>query len=636
MGMGTGTGVQLEESVGSRTIDEIITKAARHLMDRQEPDGYWSECFDTGVMADAQTLISLALLGISDPDWAEPLLLRIRSHQRWDGSWGVHPEDEGDLSTTVECYYALTLYQRWPTFDAERQTRSYILSHGGLTRYRNLTRIFLAVGGEIPWSWLPSPRLYSWLFGRRSPVRIWDIVTFTRLHVAPMLLLSAMRYVACDVPVRLLAGLVSNPTALSEVNERRNRPGLSHGTLRRMFRCLKWMLEEREADGTAAGYHSSSFLLLFVLRAFEYPLNHPQVSTVLASMRRNLRLDWATGEGHQQTCNANVWNTAIALQGASAAGIPIDDLRIRRSASYLIRRQHRSIGTWVLKNPCRPGGWAFSDNNSTHPDNDDTVACLEALYPFRNEFRDAWWGGVHWLLGMQNRDGGWSAFEKDCAKNWLEWIPANDMKRAMTDPSTPDMTGRVVAFLLRHQILPPEHLQVQRAIRWLCQRQEADGTWFGRWGTTYIYGTWCVVKALVTVDSVQTRQSLRWAKNWFLSIQQPDGSFGESCNSDRHGRYLGVTRGTPTQTAWALDALLDLYEFEVEQRERIRLLDGADLAATWLIEQATEDGTWMETVPTGSAFPGSLHIRYEVYPKVWPLIALCHFRAVDRTRTEGR
>ncbi|KPV45701.1 prenyltransferase/squalene oxidase repeat-containing protein [Alicyclobacillus ferrooxydans] len=624
-------GFSTETRLEKDALEHTIHKAVQRLMESQDKGGFWAECFDTGVMPDAQTVVYLHLLGVNDTEWTDPLLERILSNQRENGAWGVYPGDEGDLSTSVECYYALQLYGRWDNHTEKKSlAKHFILRNGGLKRCRNLTKILLAIGDEIPWSWLPSPRLYLLLFSDWSPLSIWDIVTFTRLHIPPMLALSTFEYVEHSNEAPILRELV--PEA-----QQRNLRFLSRGCfgrrptsnmLHRLFRCLKWMLEKREEDGTAAGYHSSTFLIIFALRALGYEKNHPEIQALLHAMRKSLFVDPETGYAHQQTCDAHVWNTALSVKALQASRMMPQPSAVRKAIRYLVSKQHRTVGEWVIKNSSPPGGWAFSSNNTTHPDIDDTVACLEVLFPFRLEHEQVWQKGVHWLMGMQNKDGGWSAFEKDCNKRWLEWIPANDMRRAMYDPSTPDITARVVEFLIHHQVLPLDDSKINRAIRWLRKHQEPDGSWFGRWGTTYIYGTWCAIKALTAAEVSSGDETMRKAKEWLLGVQRVDGSFGESCQSDLQGRFVPLNKGLPTQTAWGLDALLHLYQMEESHREQRRLQRACRKAADWLLAQA-DNGAWREDVPTGSAFPGALHIRYHIYPKVWPIMALSHYRSVE-------
>lgn len=606
-------------------LDETIHAALETVLNSQNSEGFWSDCFDTGAMPNAQTAIALYLLGVADAEWTNSLLSQIMSTQRCDGSWSVYPTGEGDLSTTVECYYALQLYGYWDGYKERRSlAEDFILRSGGLKQCRNLTKMFLALGGEISWNWLPSPRLYLLLFSSWFPVGIRDIVTFTRLHVAPMLLLSSMKFVSDKRSEPVLKNLMwTTELHVETLTERRS---LSPRMYRPLFRCLKWVLERREADGTVAGYHSSTLLVIFTLRAFGYEENHPDIQNMIHAMRKSLYVSEEAGYGHQQTCDAHVWNTALAVK-AILATEELQPIAVENAVCYLASKQQRNFGEWFLKNPRQPGGWAFSSNNTIHPDIDDTVACLEALYPYRMQFEKSWWLGVNWLLGMQNKDGGWSAFDKNCNKRWLEWIPANDMKRTMCDPSTPDISGRVVEFLILHHILPIQDQKILRALRWIRKHQESDGSWFGRWGTTYIYGTWCAVKALVAAEVSSCDDSLRRAKEWLLTIQHIDGSFGESCQSDIQGRFVPLEDGLPTQTAWGLETLLYLYKCEEVRTEKRRIWMACEKATHWLLTHS-HNHTWIEEMPTGSAFPGVLHIRYHIYPKVWPLIALSHYRVV--------
>lgn len=618
----------------TEVLSSVIAQAVDHLSLAQCSDGAWHECFDTGVMADAQTVIALALLGISDADWTNPLLTRIEQQQRVDGSWSVYPGAGGDLSTTVESYYALALHHRFEARpQAQSAARNFILRQGGLKPVRNLTKMFLAVGGEIPWSWLPSPRLYSWLFAKWSPVHVKDLVTFTRIHVSPMLILSALRYVsplAKEGPfLRDLLRKQDEQEHVPRDNAAILPSGLPHWLRKRLTLAMNMLSEEREADGTLAGYHSSTFLLLFILQALGYDKKSPQFAVPLQALHSNLYRFSNPERAHQQTCNSHVWNTALAVNTLQSTRMAPHSLTLRKGIHYLQSKQHNSANR-LLHSGC----WGFSNDNTSHPDLDDTVAALKALHVPGREHESRWQQGAQWVLSMQNRDGGWAAFERNCHKQWLEWLPANDMRRAMSDPSTADITGTVLEFLLRYGVVPADDERVIRAIEWLCDHQEKDGSWFGRWGITYIYGTWSAIRGLTAAPSSCHQSHLKRAKLWLLSIQRSDGSFGESCDSDLQGAYTALGQGVPTQTAWGLDALVHLLEAEEGSDDHRQLLRAADLASRWLLESGA-DGRWSDSIPTGSAFPGALHIWYHIYPKVWPLTALVHYRDF-LMKSEGR
>ncbi|QQE81017.1 prenyltransferase/squalene oxidase repeat-containing protein [Alicyclobacillus sp. SO9] len=648
-------------STASSLVQETISAGIRRLLASQQRDGAFTDCFDTGVMSDAQTVISLFLLGVKDSDWTDPLLRRIERKQRSDGVWEVYPGGGGDLSTTVECYYALELHGRWQQASRlESAATKFIKNHGGLKNCRNLTKVFLAAAGEVPWSWLPSPKIYSWLFADHTPIRLSQLVMFTRLHVPPMLVLSSLRYISKAVKSPVLQHLVMKNKSVvayrrpfgreharlallkrmgsSRRTERIHTVNTTQSRGKRFNKCISFMLNERESDGTLAGYHSATFLLLLSLRALQYSEKDGMFTVTLDSMKKNLYMH-DDEAGHQQTCNSYIWNTAIAVQALETAGTG-DIPPVRLGVEYLLAKQQVTAnmqgitaGDRRFALPALAGAWGFSSNNHKHPDTDDTVSCLEALYPFRKDYKGAWQQGVQWLLAMQNNDGGWSAFERNSGKKWLEWIPANDMKRSMSDPSTSDITGRVLEFILRRAGMPRSHPVVVRALDWLMRHQNSNGSWFGRWGTPYTYGTWCAVRALSAARVSSSGAAMEKAKEWVVAHQRLDGGFGESCASDVEGRYVPTFESISTQTAWGLDTIIHLLKQETQPNQRKRLYEAADRAARWLLYSA-RDGTWEESFPTGSAFPGSLHIHYEIYPKVWPLMALCRYQ--DVLRTEGR
>jgi sporulenol synthase len=618
-----GSGGEAFESLG-----RVLEDGLERLVASQAQDGSWQHAFDTGVMPDAQTAIGLYLLGEQAWDWVRPLLVRLQAMQEEHGGWSVYPGDGGDLSTTVECYYALTLWRAWPVGSelAKCRAEKFIRERGGLRKCRNLTKTWLAVGGEILWRELPSARWYSMLLRRWSPIRLEQLTIFTQLHIVPMLLLGHLRYVSPYAKAPVLADL--------DMHSRISRRGSSWTgdkdarttNARRLLvrrraseRCRQMILKHQEDDGTLAGYHSSTFLWLLAKRAWVHP-DTCDVSQELCSIRKNCLFIAGEFGKHQQTCNAHVWNTSLALQALQEKSLWAHEKTharaIDRGVAYLLTHQHRmEYG----------GGWAFSSNNTRHPDTDDTVAALTALIPVRTSHAAAWSRGVQFLLDRQNKDGGWSAFVKNAGKSYLEWIPANDMKRAMADPSTADVTGRVLEFLVRSQSLPSAHPVVVRGCRWLLRHQEADGSWYGRWGTAYVYGTWCAVRALVShTHQAGVRASLRIALDWLMSVQREDGGFGESAASECLGHYVPLGHSLPTQTAWALDTLVALATGDLDEALRRAAYRSAERCALWLLKHE-HHGQWEEDYPTGSAFAGALHIRYHIYREVWPLLALSRF-----------
>jgi sporulenol synthase len=606
----------LNDDVLVRNIEHTIQHAVDHLVQAQQPDGAWHEGFETGVMPDSHMAICLALLRVYMPAWAGGLIERLLSMQEPNGSWSLYPGHAGDLSSTVECYYALSLHNGEVLYpEAMRKAERFIVASGGITKCRNLTKVILAVGGEISWRELPSAWLYSFLFHRFSPVNIQDIVMFTRLHIAPIVILSAYRYVERPLLQQCLSRIRPLGTREKVRREPRGKPFRHRMFQNNIRHCVEFLVNHLEGDGTIGCYHSSTILYLFALRALGYSRDHPLLDRALTSIKSNFIKPALRKPGFQQTCDAHVWNTALAAKTMINAGISANAPAIREAINYLTSKQQLAF----------TGGWGFSSNNTKHPDNDDTVACLDAHASGGYENSSEWKIGIAYLLTMQNKDGGWAAFDRNLGKHWLEKLPANDMRLAMADPSTPDITGRVVDFIVRNAVLPIEDPRLQKALRWLRKQQEKDGSWFGRWGTAYLYGTWCAVKGLTTSRDRLAYANLRRAGKWLLKVQNPDGGFGECCSSDVDSRFVAYS-SIPTHTAWGLDAMLSLYDWEQDPQERFRLAASCERAARWLLSRSRR-GEWEEHTPTGSAFPGALYIRYHIYPKVWPLAALIHFRS---------
>lgn len=602
-------------------IDQVIQSSAEALLESQSPIGAWMECFDTGTMSDAQTAISLYFLNIKDEVWIEGLLHRIKSGLRESGYWGLYSDDDGDLSTTVECYYALQLYNRWVEHpEIQQQVEQNIIRSGGLQKCRNLTKMFLAVGGEIPWFWLPTPWLYKFLFSTISPIRIHHIVTFTRLHIAPMILLSATKARLHDDHVlgHLMTRSTISITRL--INKWVSRlPSKFVVPQKYIQQCQKFIQDHVENDGSLGGYHSSTFLYLFTFYKNGDREGRDKIAKIISGIRANYHVDPSGEIQHQQTCNAHIWNTALATNSLLQTGLfSPAHWAIQRAVHFLVTKQQ------MIHSHLDYAGWGFSSNNTKHPDVDDTIACLEAISYFKKKYALEWHRGVRWVVHMQNRDGGWSAFENNKGAALLEYIPANDMKNAMSDPSTPDMTGRVVQFLTKHHIMSVDDIAIVKAKKWLIHHQRKDGSWFGRWGSAFLYGTWCAVKGLASIEKAN-HPTLCRAKEWLLAIQHADGGFGESCKSDVESRYVPHPRGQPTQTAWGLDTLLTLYDVEAVPVERARLKVACDAAVNWLVDHF-HNGKWRDLDPTGTAFPGALYIKYHLYPKIWPLVALSHYQ----------
>jgi squalene-hopene/tetraprenyl-beta-curcumene cyclase len=327
--------------------------------------------------------------------------------------------------------------------------------------------------------------------------------------------------------------------------------------------------------------------------------------------------DPAAGEVRVSPCLSPVWDTCLTLSGLIQGGAgPDEQAALSRAARWLLGREVRRRGDWAVKNRAAPGGWAFEFRNAFYPDVDDTAMALMVLQSGRladaPEGRAAVERGLRWMLGMQNRDGGWASFDRDNDKQWLTHVPFAD-HNAMIDPSTADITGRVLECLSHFDGYDTRHPIVKRALSFVRGAQEPDGSWFGRWGVNYIYGTWQVLRGLKCIGEDMERSYVRRAARWLTERQNPDGGWGESIASYADPTQRGIGPSTPSQTAWALMGLISAYQTDSQAvRAGVR----------YLLQQQREDGGWDQEPWTGTGFPRVFYLSYEYYKIYFPLMAL--------------
>jgi squalene-hopene/tetraprenyl-beta-curcumene cyclase len=359
-------------------------------------------------------------------------------------------------------------------------------------------------------------------------------------------------------------------------------------------------------------------------------LGHPEESESVRVAMEHLEglLIEEEDSARVQPCVSPVWDTAIATIALADAGLDRSHSSLRRAESWLLDKEVRAPGDWQVR--CRkvqPSGWHFQYRNGFYPDIDDTAMVLLALHRTAGskakECREATARGVEWILAMQNRDGGWAAFDRDIDNQVLTKVPFAD-HNAMLDPSCADITARIIELLgtLGYR---PEHQSIARALDYLWASQEPEGCWYGRWGVNYIYGTWQVLLGLRAIDFPMDHPACRRAVAWLESVQQADGGWGESCESYDDPSLKGMGETTPSQTAWAVAGLVAAGEAQSEAARR-----GVD----YLVASQKSDGTWDEDAFTGTGFPRVFYLKYHLYRIYFPLMALGRFRSAvaDRSR----
>ncbi|WP_435828778.1 squalene--hopene cyclase [Saccharopolyspora shandongensis] len=612
-----------------------LAAARDHLLSLQHPDGWWKGELQTNVTMDVEDLLLRQFLGIRTAGETEQAARWIRSQQRADGTWANFHGGPGDLSTTVEAYTALKLAGDYVAADHMVAARGWILSRGGLEATRVFTRIWLALFGEWSWDELPEMPPELVLLPKWFPLNVADWGCWARQTVVPLTVVCTLR------PHRDL-GITVGELRTGRLAER-VRPQLSwkyafhsldrilHRYHRRpvkalrehaMLRAAEWIVARQEADGSWGGIQPPWVYSLLALHLLGYPLDHPVLRQGLAGLDRFL-VHEQTPAGpvrRLEACQSPVWDTVLGMQALRDAGVPGDHPSMLRATDFLLAEEIRVKGDWSVRRPDLPpgGGWAFEFDNDGYPDIDDTAEVLLALnrvdHPDRAAVHGAMQRGVRWLRGMQSADGGWGAFDADNTRELVRKLPFCDFGEVI-DPPSADVTAHVVEALA---VLGHDDAVLRRGVRWLLDNQEADGSWFGRWGANHVYGTGAVVPALVRAGLAPGDRALRRAVRWLEDHQNADGGWGEDLRSYNDPEWIGRGDSTASQTGWALLALLAVGRHDTDAVRR---------GVQYLARTQRADGGWDEPQFTGTGFPGDFYINYHLYRVIFPLTALGRYQA---------
>ena len=614
--------------------NDAVARGVECLLSVQRREGYWLGELGADTTLESDYIFYLSVLGRTDR--IGKLANRIRGRQLPDGGWNIYQGGPAELNATVKAYFALKLAGDPPNAAHMSRARQRVLELGGLERTNSFVRFYLALAGVIGWDMVPAIPPELLLVPRWLRLNIYEMSSWTRAIIIPLTILHShkLRWRAperarldqlfCD-GTRPTVALERDAPRLTRRNAFRalNHAAKVHERLRwkpvrrhALRLAERWLLEHLErSDGLAAIYPAMMNAVLALLalgRSPSDPLTARQIDR-LAELeieeQDSLRL---------QPCLSAVWDTAVAMVAVQEAGVPRNHPALIDAARWLLDRQILGGGDWQVTNPdIRPGGWAFELRNDFYPDIDDTAFVLMALrqvaYPDQARMDAAIAAGLAWLLGMQNDDGGWGAFDRnnDCAA--LTHVPFAD-HNAMIDPSTADVTARVLECLGRFGYRAADPV-VARGLEFLRRDQTPDGAWYGRWGVNYIYGTSGVLRSLETLGVANLPLAKR-AVAWLRTVQNPDGGFGESCASYADASKKGQGRSTASQTAWALIGLLAACPVTDPAVRR---------AATYLNDRQNPDGSWDEDAMTGTGFPQVFYLRYDLYRQSFPVYALARY-----------
>ena len=512
-----------------------------------------------------------------------------------------------------------------------RDAATFIREAGGLEQARVFTHIWLALFGAWPWDDLPALPVELVLLPRWIPLNVYDFACWARQTVVALALVLAYRP---QRPLPFSIGELSSgaPPAPAPPRSRSERWLVRLDRLLRAYqrrpwqpvrrlacaRAERWIVRRQEADGSWGGIQPPWVYSLIGLHLRGYPLDHPVLRAGLDGIEGFMIDDGVVRR--LEACQSPVWDTALAVIALADAGLPGDHPALLAAGDWLLREQVLVPGDWSLRRPgLAPGGWAFEFANSNYPDVDDTAEVVLALrriaHPDSEGLAWALDRGVQWLIGMQTSDGGWGAFDADNTQRLARALPFCDFGEVI-DPPSSDVTAHALEMLA---LVGRGDTEVaQRGLRWLCAAQEPDGSWFGRWGVNYVYGTGAVVPALAAAGLPQSHPAIRRAVRWLEEHQNPDGGWGEDPRSYDDRAWAGRGESTASQTAWALLALHAAGERS----------EAMEHGVAWLAQTQREDGTWDEPQYTGTGFPSDYYINYHLYRLIFPVMALG--RCVER------
>jgi len=625
------------------TLDETVTRAQECLLGLQNPDGHWEgELFVDATLC-ADYVLYMHWGGKLDPDLEAKCVAHIRSRQLPDGGWNIFIGGPSEINASVKAYFAMKLAGHSPTAPWMSEARANILRLGGIPQLNTFAKLYLALLGQFPWKDLPTIPSEIFLFPKWFFFNLYEMSSWSRTIIAPLAILNhykPVRHLPAEKHLHELYPAGLENTDLSLKKDPRfwawknfflrcdrflkfyDRLPIHPLRQRALKAAERWMIRRmgEGSDGLSAIF-PAMLNAMMALQVLNYGEDHPLVKK---ATRDFAGLFVETEDDFRiQPCLSPVWDTAITTIALAESGLQKHPA-LDRAATWLERKEVRFEADWAVHVPAvEPSGWAFEHENKFYPDTDDTMMVLMALRHV--EPRDAYTRSaqferaLQWLLAFQDRDGGWAAFDKGVTAPWLEHVPFAD-HNAIIDPTCSDLTGRMLELLglIGH---PREDPVVCQALAMIRRTQEADGSWYGRWGVNYIYGTWQVLRGLAAIGENMNQEWVRRGRDWLESCQNEDGGWGETCESYNFPSLKGRGPSTASQTAWAVMGLC-----ACGKPERPSIQRGVE----YLIHTQESDGSWTENYTTGTGFPCVFYLKYDMYRLHFPLLALATYRRLAR------
>jgi squalene-hopene/tetraprenyl-beta-curcumene cyclase len=629
-------------------IDDLASRVAaaadgarKRLFSQQHDDGYWCGELEADTTLESDYILLHTLLGTGNAQRFQKCAAEILRHQNEDGGWSIYAAGPSNLSASVKAYFGLKLAGYKPDHPALQRARARILAMGGVTEVNTFTKIYLCFLGQYDYDAVPAVPPEIVLFPNWFWFNIYEISSWSRAILVPLSVCYAkkpLKKIPDEMGIdELFAGgrhksrmrlhwskkLVSWRNFFLVLDRMVHWFELVHVRPLRWLalrRAERWMLEHFEMTDGLGAIYPSIMNSIIALRCLGYSLDDPQVIRAMDEFEK-LGIE-EDDTFRMQPCKSPVWDTAYALFALGESGVPANDPRLVQCADWILQKQVRHAGDWKVKNPKgEPGGWYFEFNNEFYPDVDDSAMVCLALsrveHPNGRYQRESVQRAIDWIFSMQCRNGGWASFDKDNDRMVFQYIPFAD-HNAMLDPATVDITGRILEMLATYGY-DQSHPAVNKAIQFIRQQQEPDGSWFGRWGVNYIYGTMLVLRGLEAIGVDEHEPYIQQAAEWLRMVQNADGGWGETVGSYDDPTLKGIGPSTPSQTAWAVMGLLAANDTRSDCVAR---------GIAYLLRTQRKDGSWDEPYYTGTGFPRVFYLKYHMYREYFPLIALTTYAKV--------
>ena len=652
--------------LGMDQVKSAIDRSVAWFWGQQDDQGFWCGELEADVMLEADYIFMHTLLGTGDPGKMQRCLNELLRHQNADGGWSAYPGGPSIVSYGVKCYLALKLMGWKADHPVMVRARENVLSLGGVVECNTFTKIYLCAMGQYEYDAVPAIPPEIVLFPNWFYFNIYEISSWSRGILVPLSIIYAKKPFKKLSPEQGIDELFVGGRGNAKLHLKwdRKRPvswrnfflfwdRVAHLAERVHIRPLRkralkraeqWMLDRFERTDGLGAIYPAMLNSIVALRYLGYSDDDPQFIRAMDEFEK-LGIDepegtpeYPTPTFRMQPCFSPVWDTAQVLSTLGETGVARDDARMLKAADWLLSKEVRHKGDWAQKvRNVEPGGWYFEFNNEFYPDVDDTGEVLLALKAVQNPREryqhEVEQRAIRWVLAMQCKEGGWAAFDKDNTKSIFQYIPFAD-HNAMLDPPTVDVTGRILEMLASHGYTRRDKA-VERAVQFILREQESDGSWFGRWGVNYLYGTFLALRGLQAMEYSYLEPSVQQAAEWVRMMQNSDGGWGETCGTYDDANQKGVGASTPSQTAWALLALLAANDTRS---------DSVAKGVRWLTERQQEDGSWEELMPgrngesyyTGTGFPRVFYLGYHLYKQYFPLLALTTYRkSLEREAAEA-